>query len=231
MSSYYSPYSYIGSNLIKRRAHRSFAYSTGIKRRYKRRACPLYRRKRFPPRMRNLRNIQEKKVLDFDSTNQTLDWDGLVYLVQTMTKGTDRDDRVGSCINCLYLSLNMVVTKHGTPESSQVKLWVVLDKMTDQQDPVPSNIIDDPHDLTTFRNMDNLKRFKILATRFINVNEDYPEKFTKVNLRLHCRTYFNTGNNGTVADIFKNPIFLIIVSSEETNTPTVRINTRFRYSG
>ncbi len=128
---------------------------------------------------------------------------------------------------------------------------VVLDKQTNgatinSEDVYvnPSGVLGTASD--PFRNLANIKRFRVLATRKLNISNLNMTNDTGstggviqsgvarrfkifVNLRGMVTTY--TGTDGTVSTIRDNSLHLIAYASSVSAAPTIQYQARLRYSG
>ncbi len=177
-------------------------------------------------------------------------------LFNTVVQGDGESQRDGRVITMKNLTVKgqvNIVPQAGTTVvdgATIVFIALVLDRQTNGATISSEDVFTNPGAATLapfpFRNLQNIKRFRVLATRSFTMDNPtiandlgstggiiqagLAQKFTMfVNLRGMKTTY--TGTTETVANISDNSLHLIAYCSSTQLAPTITYNSRLRYMG
>lgn len=157
---------------------------------------------------------------------------GTQVLLLTVAQGDNKGQRDGMSVKWQHCSMKGFITKHATPSETTVRLIMIMDTQPNGGLPSMNDILDatgagEP----TLRpmNVDNGYRFRILKQRIISVDTNTPRKQFSWFKKLNHHTKYSGGTSG-ISDIRSNSVFLLLVSSEATNAPTVTYNMQSRYT-
>lgn len=162
--------------------------------------------------------------LGVGTTAQTIHLTGL-------TKGDDYNNRDGRSVCYKSIEMDIYTVMHASASATVVRYILVLCK-NGLSAPSFSSIFDtsSAQAIIAHRNLNNRKNYTILWDKLefmdsASHKQCIDSKFKKLNMH----TIFNAGNAGDITDIESNALYLVMVSNEATNTPTVYYNVRLRF--
>lgn len=151
---------------------------------------------------------------------------GLAHLTNIAQTDTD-SGRTGNSILLRNLLFRVSITQHASASTTFCRFMLIQD--TQQiADTVPSisDVLETVHYLSPLKD-GSVGRFKVMLNKVVSLDSAskkcYVNEFYK-KLYLHVR--YNGSNN---TDQQKNAIYLILLSSETTNTPTFAYETKLGY--
>lgn len=155
---------------------------------------------------------------------------GSVILLNGTTQGDGQTNREGSSFKMTSLYLRYSTTANATASYNTYRVMLVMDRQSNGVAPgvtdiLATNTMDSP------RNLDYVKRFKVLYDQVNNVGLNAkPQDFYSFKLKLQTHVQcFQSSNTGTVSDITTNGLFLVILSDQATNGPSVNYYHRLRF--
>ncbi len=188
-----------------------------------------------------------------DATGGEVDPSATVVF-NSVAQGDGESQRDGKTITMRSLTItgtvNTAVNNAETTASasSQIFIALVLDKQTNGTTINSEDVYTNPGGAalaaTPFRNLANIKRFRVLATRKFSLGNSsmFADTTTTAsisgrNLKWHMfvnlrgmQTNF-TGTDGTVSTIRDNSLHLIAFTTNVDAVPTITYNSRLRYVG
>lgn len=194
------------------------------------------KKKKVSPGKKALKEVRKLKKLvrpeiKRDDLNLFILNPGLAGIVTNLTfiaQGNDEQTRSGIKINCLFFELRFSIRKHATPSDTLTRVLVVRDRR--QEESVTPAVLDvlfsaDPE--STFTRV-NAGRFQILYDTTIALDS---AKQTMTYRTKRKKLNFVTGYIGAgAADITSNGIYMISISSENVNTPTMRCEFHLKFT-
>lgn len=205
-------------------------------RRRRRGRAPWYRRKYNAMQLasaawRGLRYV--KGLVNSELLNVTYNADatpsssGSIVHLSAIAVGDGSGNRTGNSIFVRKVYGQFNIKQHATAAYTSYRLMVVIDKQqVGDTSPGVTDILEAAR-VTSFLNPAEYGRFTVLWDKKFQTEDNGREtkmvKFYK-NLRHHCRY------NGTAAsDIQRGGIYLLMLSDQATNTPTVSYDVKFCY--
>lgn len=168
-----------------------------------------------------------------------------MLLLNGLTKGADRFNRLGNQIHMVSIEMRIVIAANSTNRGvNRARLIVFLDKQPNAGYPTSAQLFADvtgAYDTTTMQtplHPDYFgKRYKLLRDITMTVGQeggavDYSqEKTYKLFIPLRRITaQYNDSNVGSIADFIKNSLLAFCISDESsTGAPTVTIKSLFRW--
>jgi len=141
---------------------------------------------------------------------------------------TTRDGRVA-----VWKSFQMIgsINKHASASATVTRFILFYDKSPSGVAPTAAQLLDlsSVNAVYAFRNLDFRGRFDIIRDWRVHVDADDPEKYFKKYCKFTKKTIYDDSNNADITDINTGAIYLLTVSDEATNTPTVDSNMRLRF--
>lgn len=143
-----------------------------------------------------------------------------------IAQGDTAETRDGNAIQIKHMDMRLRITLHASAVSSQVRLLLVRNKQqVADTNPTWTQMFEDHSLVTNFLEARNTK-FQVLFDRTYVISSDKPCAM------VHYSKYmnYNVKFNGALStDIEKGGCYLMAISNEVTNTPTVQYKTRVRY--
>lgn len=181
--------------------------------------------------LKSIVNVEFKKH-DSQATN-TPSTSGVISSLAAIAQGDTDQTRSGNSILAKSLYLQYTIKQHASASETFCRLVVFMDKQQ-ISDTAPSigDILDSTFSsqywLAPLNNEFGVGRFKVLADRRFAFSGNGKEAHIgKLYLKLKNHIRYN---GSTVSDIQKNGIYLLWVSSEATNTPSVEHVARLTFT-
>ncbi len=170
----------------------------------------------------------EFKTIDTVNTGTVSTTAGFVLLNGT-APGDDFDTRDGRQIRVKSVQVTITWIQHATAVVTFLRVIIFIDKQPNEVTPVVTQLLD-TSSIVSFRNLDQRKRFIILKDKVLTMSDvGTKQGIMKWYKQLDAKTMYDAGTAGTIADITTNALFLMLVSSEASNQPTVTRVTRVRF--
>ncbi len=182
--------------------------------------------------IRQLINI-ETKILETTQSSNAFDTSGTIYPVSQIVQGLDYLNRVGDSIKLQSITFNYRIFKNTTATSSVVRILLVRDLDCQGATPSVGDVLQSvgtatapltPHDWL------NRKRFTVLYDRLATVNSTGDSSFTGVFNTAHEGHILYLGTAANAASQGKGSMFVVCVSDETTNTPTIAFYSRLEFT-
>lgn len=179
-------------------------------------------------RLKNLVNVEFKKI-DVGPTDLATYASGHVICLNPVATGDDYNARDGRQIRMKSIELKIRATAHASSTDTTVKVALVCQKDVDGAAPAVGDIFDSQV-VNSMRNLSERRDIFVMWQRIINIPLNTRRvATTHMYRKIDMKTVFNANNAGTVADIETNGLFLYLLSTEATNTPTVNYASRIRF--
>lgn len=166
-----------------------------------------------------LASIENKRVLH-DFTPTTVGTTSEFTLINSVSQGDTQSSRNGNKIMCNYLTGNFdIKVDPSATVPTQFRVLFVYDKQTNGAAPTYAEIIS-PTAIYGLRNVNEYYRFKILYDKTFWVDNIGPStKHVRFNKKFKLQTRFDS-TTGVVSAISMGSIYMVVVSSDNTNQPT-----------
>lgn len=181
--------------------------------------------------IRKLINIEEK-VLEAALTSTSFDTTGFVTPVSQLVQGLDYTNRVGDSIRMQRIVFNYRVVKNSSATSSVVRIMLIRDLDCAGATPSTSDILQTVGGAgapLTFPDYLNRNRFSILHDR-LEIVSTSDLAFTGTLDMPHQGHILYLGTAANAASQGKGSMFVVAVSDEATNTPTLAFQTRIVFT-
>lgn len=172
-----------------------------------------------------IRGLVNSEVHKFSSSaTPTVDSSGSVTHLTAIAIGDTASTRTGNSIFVRYLYPQYTLTLNASATDTFVRLIFFYDtQQVADTAPTVANVLESVSHLSSLNN-DNKGRFQILADRRYSLQAvDVTSMIRKLYLPLKLHINYN-GSAGT--DQQKNALYLLAISNEATNVPTLSINWR-----
>jgi len=178
-----------------------------------------------------IRGLVNSEMFHYDKTLSLGSSQNLIASVVDLEQGDGVNRRTGNSILAKSLTMNghMYINSSQTT-NTRVMIALVQDKQQ-VADTAPgiSDIFTSSTDPHTLINVNTAGRFKILMRRQYTLDSNAAGNNAR-SLKFFHRLNFHVRYNGTTyADLQKNGLYLVIITSESSMYPTVNLNARLNY--
>ncbi len=178
-------------------------------------------------RLKSLINTEFKSI-DLATTG-VITTTASITLLNGLVKGDDFDNRDGRVVRLKSIQYHIEAVMNTTPINDSLRIMIVIDKQPNEINMVIADLIDATN-MTSFRNLDQRKRFVILKDTVLDMSigrgtiarDSWYKKFD-------MKTTYDDSDAGTIVDITTNALYLVLFSTEASNGPSVARTTRIRY--
>ncbi len=171
----------------------------------------------------------EDKYKDVTSTSTPSNAATLV-LLNGLNLGTTATTRTGQSVKSADLQMNITFLMNSAAGDTFIRFMIFRDEQPNAAAPAGNDVLVDSTNLRSLRTVSYNTRFMVLHDEFISLAQDGQGNLAKsVFKNLGFHQLFNTADNGTVADITKNSLYVLLISNEATNTPTVTFYSRYSF--
>jgi hypothetical protein len=164
----------------------------------------------------------EKKHYDKNLAQAPDTTGGLSHLT-SIPQGDDYDEREGRSVRLKSMFVRGDVLMHASATSTICR--VIWFQWNDDTAPTVTDILENAN-VHSPLNLDKSTKSRILRDRTFNLTTDSPQKMCKLYVRRnnHCKFDGITG-----ADYERGSLWVMYISDQATNTPTVTLRHRTRY--
>lgn len=152
---------------------------------------------------------------------------GLVTLLNGMSQGDTSSARTGNSVLMRNVHLRLVLTQAPAAISTIYRVMLILDKQqVGDTSPTISDILESASPLSPLATA-STGRFKVMKNWFFTTDDDKAQ--TKI--ITHYKDFrFHTRYNGIAnTDIQKNGLYLVLISDQATNIPTLNYSWKVGY--
>lgn len=176
----------------------------------------------------NIRGLVNSEMLKLDvgaSTTPTNVTSQSLILLNGVAQGDGDTQRTGNSIYARALNANMFFEKHSSATFTYIRVMVVQDnQQISDTTPTVADVLES--DYASHLAKTTVGRFTVLMSKIITLNSNLPSRSAKFNYAMRHHIRFN---GSASSDVQKGAIYLLLISSEATNTPTVRYNYRLSF--
>jgi len=179
--------------------------------------------------LRTLVNSEVHKH-DVTPTSQAVGTTATIVQLNAIAQGDTAAQRTGNSLLAKYLSLKLYLTMNASATQTLVRIIIFMDKQQVADTAPATTDLLQSNSTLSFLSNNAAGRFQVLKDYLINLDlashSSWRNKYYKsfAGRNLHCK--FNGVNN---TDINKNGVYLLMLSSEATNTPTLTYSSRFGF--
>lgn len=181
--------------------------------------------------IRKLINIEEKQ-LEFSQASVAFDTNGTVFPVSQIVQGLNYTERVGDSLKIQRIEFNYRVFKNASATNSVVRILLVRDLDCQGATPAVADIIANTASglapLSPYKFL-NRKRFSILYDN-MSVVSTSDLAFVDRMAMAHEGHILYLGTAANAASQGKGSLFVVAVSDEATNTPTIQFTNRITFT-
>lgn len=178
--------------------------------------------------LKKLLNV-EHKFHDVTANNGSPDTTGLVFPLTAMSQGTTALTRLGNSVKLESSYMRAVITKNASATQTIVRLIMFVDNETQGANAAVTDVLEAANVYSPINHL-NGERFTVLVDRQIHLDNTSKEIENVIWFRkLGWDAKYNDGNAGNVSDCREKHVFLLWISNEATNKPTIMYNHRLRF--
>lgn len=174
---------------------------------------------------------REKKLIDNDgspASSNTV----TITPISLIAQGDTANDREGSKVVLTSLQMKYSWKQNTNAVASRCRVMLVLDKQVNGATFSAGDLLQSTAlgtGIVSPLNLDGAFRFKILYNKVHTLSSEgsvvqYGEMFRKINIPARY-----TGVPGNIANVLSSGLFLVHLSDETTQTPTISFFTRIRF--
>lgn len=151
---------------------------------------------------------------------------GQVIHLSTLGQGDTDATRTGNSVLAKSILVNMDFVRNSSATITFLKCMIVIDtQQVSDTAPTISEILDQTSTLSPLNNS-TVGRFKVLKNYNFSLHDNKP----CTSLKFFQKMYHHIRFNGPFStDIQKGGIYLVVLSDQPTNTPTMYYNSRLSY--
>jgi len=170
----------------------------------------------------------EAKYVDATGSGTQSSTLGINYLT-AIGAGTTDQTRNGNSILGKDLQIHYTISMNSSATNTFFRIMIICDKQQDGADPTAGSILADPTKINSLLNKDFTLRFVNMKDITIPLSTSGNSSASgKIYLKVPWHIYYD-GTGSTVSQFKENQIFLVMLSNEATNTPTINWYSRFNF--
>ncbi len=143
---------------------------------------------------------------------------GEVQQITFIAQGNTVVTRVGKSVTVKQLNLGFYITKHATPNVTALRILVFIDSQQEIDAKSSVTAVLDTASVLSPLNRFRIKRYKILFDRLYALETNHESFLVRKSIKLDFAMIFN---GAASTDLDKNGLFMLAISDEATNKPTV----------
>jgi len=183
--------------------------------------------------IRKLINVEEK-VIEVDSTSATFTTTGTLVSLSTVAQGSDFNERVGNSIKLQEIEVNARIFMNTASGNSVYRFIIVRDLDGYGTAPAVSSILSNGVGTTTaplaIKDFLNRKRFSFLFEEMGTLSPQ-GERGVYISVRIpHEGHILYLGSTATAASNGKGSLYLLVLSDETVNMPTIAFQSRVTFT-
>lgn len=170
----------------------------------------------------------EKKFADYTFSAAVSSTENF-QLVNGLQQGDTASTREGQSIKIYSLYVRFYMTINASATTTQIRIFVLMDKQPNGAVPTSGDLLQSNTNILSPLLMGYGSRFKIFMDKVYRLDTNKLNLTIKKFFKFRFHTKYGSGNAGTVADITKNSLYIMMVSDQATNTPNIDFWARLRY--
>lgn len=168
----------------------------------------------------------ERKFFDVAQTNQAIGTTAVIYPLTQIAQGDAYNNREGNSVKAKSLFYRQTTVLNTSAEQTFVRVVIFKDMEQNGTSPTAAQLLESSGNYISPLNHVNGTRFKILRDHIVNVTKTLNAKQYETYIRLSNHIKFS---DSASTDTKEGNIYLLLLSDQATNTPTIDFNSRLRY--
>lgn len=176
--------------------------------------------------VKRLVNVEKKKhTIQYSTTPST---SGSLQAASQIAQGDSEIQRDGNSVKATLFSLNYTLTQHASATATFARVMMIRDnQQIADTTPAVIDVLQSPSDINSFLNPSTVGRFTIFYDQIHALSSNGNHTVSKrVNIPMQSHIRFN-GSAST--DVQKGGLYILQLSSEATNAPTLNGTLRVAY--
>lgn len=158
---------------------------------------------------------------------------GTFYLLNGISESVDYNGRTGRTIRIKSIQLRAEGVKNSSASAvaTDIRLVLFWDMQPNGSAPTIGSLLETgtQSSLYAFRNLNYRHRYVILSDKRVRMDsDDYNVKLMEYYAKCNQKVIYASPSNG-IGDIATGSLYLLAISNEATNTPTMHFMSRIRY--
>ncbi len=182
--------------------------------------------------IRKLINIEEKD-LETIQASVAFDTTGTIYSLSTVAQGTDYNTRVGDSIKMQRITVRYRLFKNSSATASMCRVILFRDLDGYGTAPTTADVLQTVGSATaplTPPDFLNRKRFAIIRDELVDLNSTGDSSYSGVWDLAHEGHVLYLGTTAAAASNGKGSVYMLALSDEATNTPTIAFSARIVFT-
>lgn len=152
---------------------------------------------------------------------------GIMTNLSAIALGDNDTDRNGSSIKVTSHLLRGTLTKAASATATKVRVIIFSDTSSNGALPVVADVLQTSNQDSPLNKV-NGSRFTVLFDKSYVLTNDTPMRQFKHFKKMQHHIHYLNGTSATSA-MGQGPIYMLTISNEPTNAPTVSVNSRMRF--
>lgn len=158
--------------------------------------------------------------LDIDST-------GLIQDVPRLADGTQQSARTGLDVRCKTLQLTSYIFRNAVATTTFCRLIVFVDKQQIADSKTSVADVLETVSVLAPRNQLTKKRFRFLRDKYFFLTSTFDARIFRMRIKLN---FIQRYNGTATTDIEKNGIYILLLSNQATNKPSITYHATISYT-
>lgn len=173
-------------------------------------------------------NVEFKNV--DTSFSSSVDSSGTIQNIMSISQGDSNSQRDGRSVKFVSIALKGRMEINTSAVTTNVRVLLVRQLNMNQTLPTVLDVLQ-TSTINSLRNLDNTDNVKVLYDKRWNLDPNsYNQKLFSINRKLNIRPQYAIGNTGGgLTALERNGIYLLLLTSEAANTPTIAFESRLRF--
>lgn len=174
-------------------------------------------------KLKKLLNVEYKGDDETYSTS-SLSTTADIQKLTAVAQGDTSISRDGNSILLKRLTIRIKCEMNASASFTEVRYIIFRWKNND--DPVVGDILANPTSTTSFLDIDQSRHYDILDSQIINLNDQKPSVLIQKNFNLNSHIKYDGSSANSIT---YGGIWILMLSNEATNYPTVEYESRIRF--
>lgn len=170
----------------------------------------------------------ERKYNDITFANTVTETENF-QLLNGLATGDTGQTREGQSIKCTASFLRLYATMNASATTTQLRIILLIDTQPNAQVPTSAELLTSNTNILSPLLIAYGGRFKVCLDKIFRMDTNKLNVEFKYYKKLRFHTKYNTNVDGGIDDITKNSYYLMMVSDQPTNAPTVNWWHRLRF--
>lgn len=168
----------------------------------------------------------EVKFFDVNQVNQSIGTTGAVYSLSQIPGGDAYNQRDGNSCRLKSQLFRLSAVLNSSADQTFVRFILFKDNEARNASPAAADLLETGNDYLSPLNHVNGKRFTVIRDKVLNLRKDMNSAVSKEYIKCSHHLKFSSA---TSTDVREGAMYVLLISDQVTNTPTVDFNNRLRF--